>query len=536
MLAEDDESTPSVNSDDTIGPPLIVPASPATEEAMEVYLCRKCRLVSSYLPTVPAIAPDDISEWNRSACASISGGEHGFHPQLVESLRNISEEFNDEFSDATDMEVEIGPYRPTRSRFTARLCIRLWVNNASEITDKQRRDLQAFVARNGAALCHVKGLSVYGSNVSYPHWQNEGPGIRISAIATFLECFGAQTQMRLDLFQLHSPSTTDYAHSTELPIDGGCDEWDHFAATLKHYSSSLSYFRLRADIRNQDNPPGDACLNRLLDTLHATWCQNEAEADYFEINSHQFFEETSTNHIARFTRYHSGCKLRINFRGNTDAVRRFVDAVCENQQFGSVELVVENFPPILAFPVNDERYIEPPLIDLLESQSSFGKISYKYTAVGDQVARAGSDGRAVPYWKAALWGVTGRVTLDFREGCIGGVEPDLATELRNAALLQCGEKTHYVLTFANDVYGYVNAVFTDGKKCVELRLPFNLDGTSPFGVPPSLAAEGDDNRLNRRIVAMLHQSGAPVWIVHQFLMNYPETVRIPIAGQRAEVS
>ena len=123
------------------------------------------------------------------------------------------------------------------------------------------------------------------------------------------------------------------------------------------------------------------------------------------------------------------------------------------------------------------------------------------------------------------------MTLDFREGRIGGAEPGLATELRNAAL-ECEEEAHYVLTFANEVYGYVNAVFINGTKCVELRLPFNGDGTSPLGVPPFLAAEGDHCQ---RMICLLQQSEAPVGTIHQFLLSFPETAICLLQQSQAPV-
>ena len=489
----------------------VVPPAPAAEEVMEDYVASKRR------DEYDSDHSDCMSTLNQSYKA-----KHSFGRELVDALRDISEEFGNTFFETTDLELDIGPYRPIRSRFGARLCLRLHVRTSSRISKIQRQRLTVFCLQHAGVLRRITGLCVYGHGAM--NFDADG-GIAISVVSTFLECAVGQTGMRLDLFQLQSPGGLEDEESHTLVVTGESDDWDYFGVLLSHYLGKLSYFFFRANLGTGtagmlQHGEQSGFVSAVVNTwAHSgTWANtSEVGADYFGIDSDNFFIGVSTRAIGRLCSRELGCKMRINCRGNKAAMGRFVSGACRSSEQGTNELVVEDVAP---FWEDHEDYLAPPILHLLENNTVFRKITYRHQAAPSAAVGAVTDYRVLPYWKAALRGRTKWVSLDMREGPIGETDPHLVVPISEAAeKLAAGLYSLVPLTKrpAND---HANVVYVSLRHCVEMLLPLvGVEQKSPLVGPQRWTPV---SRISHGVtLGVLHGVVAPLGNVFQYLTEYP---------------
>ena len=498
LTDEDDGNSGDFSTDSTNG---VVPAAPAAEDIMEDYVVSQRRQADS-----DCMSMENVS-WR---------AKHSFSREVTDALAEISDEFIGTFSETTDLEMDIGPYRPTRSRFGARLCLRLHVTTGSRISVHERRRLQAFFLRHAAALSGITGLCVYGHDAC--NFEADG-GIAISVVSTFLDCAAGQTGMRLNLFQLQAPGNSSDEDDIALDATGGSRDWVNFAALLCHYSKDMSYFYFRANLLDtgmavvlQRNE-----LSGFLSAVIARWTTgSEVGADYFGIDSDNFFNRVPIHAITELCSMDLGCKMRINCRGNKTALSRFVSGACLNSSMGRIELVVEDVAPFLE---DHEDYIAPPILRLLENNTVFRKITYRHQAAPNAADGAVTDYRVLPYWKAALRGRTTWVSLDMREGPIGETDPHLVLPVSEAAEKIAVRPYSLVPFTKRSADNHASVVYVSLPHCVEMLLPLvGAEKKSPLVGPQRWTPVSESHGGT---LGVLHGLNAPPGVVFRYLREYP---------------
>ena len=231
--------------------------------------------------------------------------------------RRLDDGINSTFKSRPHFKINfLGYYRPNRSHFDRRKCLRFDFDAEAQFDVSELVAFQSWVAQNKSELSEIKGLLIYA--------HGDKP-VRLDVVSRLLFNL-SKAEIKLTMFQLQVHSQLN----SKKILSCDCFDLDVFSTMLDRNVSDLNYFRWDADLRIAERE-SEMCVpyvSKLFDTITNNWHEWD-ETDYLEVSSDSFMLYVSSVSLKEFVvDCDIKCKVRFGCHDDDRCLQSLVDKIC----------------------------------------------------------------------------------------------------------------------------------------------------------------------------------------------------------------